>query len=220
MYQGRRSLPDMMDDEIKPKRNVEDAWLFPRISLDIIHELGRDLSDTYSEKSLTLPASMLPTVVTFKSTVRAANTRALRSPAYLASIRRRETAAISRMIDALPTIADSDQDFLTCVHEPYDHIQKLIDTLSSAEDHRDTEIEGNSCEILRQIRDTFTGSSWKAYRSRDVCAATLSVLKWLSTEDEITSEFVYRSLEELIAAGLSPATEIPVDDVEEEEISD
>lgn len=189
----------------------------PRLTHEIVHELGSDLGDSHAEKLVTVDPSPFPTKLHIKSTVRAVGARALRSAPYLASVRRRESRKIANLIAVLhakPTILD---DFVVWTHEPLDRIRSLLDTLSTAEQFRETEYEGNSCEILRQLRDTFLNLGWQSYLKEDVCAAAKSVLSKLATEDEITSEDVYASLDTLIDAGLSPSIGIPIDDDDEEE---
>ena len=210
----------LLEQEMHPSETVGTNWLSATIRRELVHELGADLSDSFMEQTINVAPSYFPTVVQIKSTLRAGGARALRSPAYLASVRRRECGMIGRLIASLAAKADMGDDFIAWTHEPLDRIRRLIDKLSSAEEYRETEFEGNSCEILRQLRDTFLGNGWKSYRSDSVCATALSVLKHLSTEDEITSNHVYGSLEKLLNAGLSPAIGILPGDGEEEEIPD
>jgi hypothetical protein len=196
------------------------TWISPTINREIIHELGSDLEDIQVEELLEVQPSHLSTFVHIKSSVKAIGARALRSAPYLASVRRREAGRIAKLVEDLSTKTRNLDDFIVWVHEPLDRIRRLIDNLSTAEEFRDTEHEGNSCEILRQIRDTFLKEGWHSYLKAEVCATTVSILKKLATEDDITSDDVYDSLDKLFDVGLNPSIGISSDDVEEETVSD
>ena len=198
----------------------DNNWLIPNFNHYLNHELSPDLEDSFIQESVTVLPSPFPTKVNISSTVRAVGARGLRSPPYLASIRRRECGQIARLIASLPQQAANNDDFIAWTHEPFDKIRSLLDKLSAAEECREIEYEGNSCEILRQLRDTFLGNGWKRYCKNNVCDKALYVLRQLATEEEITRDHVYDSLEKLLDAGLDPAIGITIDDVEEEEILD
>jgi hypothetical protein len=191
-----------------------------KILHEIIHELGPDLEDTSVQDFLTVEPSAIPTLVDIKSTVRARGARGFRSAPYLATVRRREAHKIAKLIEFLPLKATDEEVFIAWTHEPLDRIRGLIDRLSTAEEGRQTEFEGNSCEILRQLRDTFLEDRWQAYRQKSVSTAVASVLTRLATQDEITAADVYTSLDALLDAGLNPTIGIGTDNGEEEEILD
>jgi hypothetical protein len=193
------------------------GWMARKLRHEIIHELSAEPKDASIERSLMVGPSPVPTLVYIKSTIRAGGARALRSGPYLASARRYQAGKIAKLIASLPATAAKDDDFVAWVHEPLDRIRILIDKLSTAEEFREIEFEGNSCEILRHLRDTFLADGWQSYRQDGVCTAAVSVLNRLATQDEITSDDVYASLDTLLDAGLCPTIGIPPDDVDEEE---
>ncbi len=214
------TIGSAIGDEFYTETASSKRWLIPGIRREFIHELGYDLEDISQEYMVTVEPSSFKTNIHIKSTVRATGARALRSAPYLAAVRRREAKKIAELVASLPAITTDAEDFIAWAHEPLDRIRNLIDKLSTAEEFRETEFEGNSCEILRQLRDTFLGQGWQSYRDDCVCATTVSILNHLATEDEISSDNVYASLDKLLDAGLSPAIGIPRDDVDEEEIPD
>jgi hypothetical protein len=172
--------------------------------VDISHELGSSLEDRIEERNITVTPSVWPTTVVFKSSVVASGARALKSAEYLAANRRRQCAKIADLIGALQTHAQS-EDFAVWTHEPLGRIRSLIQGLSEAEEFSDPEHEGNACEILRQLRDTFLDGGWERYRDAEARDCAVEILQQLAAADEVSGEDASRTMDMLLDLGLNPA---------------
>ena len=192
-------------------------------SHDIYHEIGPMLQDQTVKKVIPIDRTDPPLEVHVRSHVLTRSTRALRSPAYLATIRRRGAGKIARLVAELEKYADSD-DFVAWTHQPLRQLRKLIQKLSDAEEYSDSEHEGNSCEILRQLRDTFLNSGWKRYRESGVRDTAVSILRHLAeaNQDDVTGENASIAMDRLLDLNLDPAVGFVWDDAEKEkeEVSD
>jgi hypothetical protein len=129
--------------------------------------------------------------------------RSLRSPEYLASVRRREAGSIADLVAALAEHV-SDEHFAVRTQEPLDRIRRLIEELSHAEEDSDPEHEENSCEILRQLRDTFLDNGWRRYGEPAVRDAAVNVLKRLADAEEVSADDAVHAQDGLLDLGLKP----------------
>lgn len=216
-FTSSESLPALFQPRVPAYTPSDISWHTPTLTREVVHELGSDFEDSQIDDVIKVGPSPFPTLVHFKSSVRTAGARALRSAPYLASVRRREANRIAKLISSLPTHAANADEFVAWVHEPLARIRTLLDTLTTAEQFRDAEFEGNSCEILRQLRDTFLNGGWQSYINAEARAAALSALRRLGAADEITRDDVYESLDKLLDAALNPSIGFAGDDAEEEE---
>jgi hypothetical protein len=185
-------------------------------TVDLYHEIGPQPEDLTIEKDVPIDQVSPPTLVRVKSHVIAHGARALKSPQYLATIRRRESGTIATLIEGLEAHADS-EDFGAWTHEPLERLRRLIHKLTEAEQFSDEEHEGNSCEILRQLRDTFLNTGWERYREQQVRESGLRILRRLAESDEVSADDCYWTMDELLELGLNPAAGTLLHYGEEEE---
>ncbi len=188
------------------------------LSMDISHELGTSLDDRTVERTAIVSPSVWPTKVIVTSSVVGGGARALKSPGYLATIRRRESGRIAGLIGALGTHAN-DEDLVVWTHEPLEKLRNLIHRLSEAEEFSELEHEGNSCEILRQLRDTFLDRGWERYRDAKVRALAVKILQKLASADEVSGDDASQTIDLLLDLGLNPAVGTLLQ-YAEEEVSD
>lgn len=168
------------------------------------HEIGSVPEDMSLERVVSVPPSTSITHVLFRSEVRATGARALRSPAYLAAVRRREAQTLLKLLDKLGNQTDS-PDFVVWTHEPLERLRRLIRTLSESEEFSYPRHEGNSTEILRQLRDSFLKSGWKRYREPEVREVARIALVKLADVDEVSADDAYRVGDQLLNLGIDPA---------------
>ncbi|MHC4398609.1 MAG: hypothetical protein ACYTG0_02915 [Planctomycetota bacterium] len=164
-------------------------------------ELGLPLEDQTAERVVDIDQA--PTRLLVKSHVRARGAKGLRSPQYLATIRRREAGKIGGLIAELATHEGS-EDFVAWTHEPLDELRRLIHRLTEAEEFSNPEHEGNSCEILRQLRDTLLNTGWERYQESAVRDAAVKILQHLATADEVSADDAYDAMNQLLDLDLNP----------------
>jgi hypothetical protein len=159
------------------------------VNVDITHELGTDsVGSTITKEHFVFPSNAV-TVVAVSSTVSTAP-KQMNSPEYLATIRRRKAARIENAIIGLEKRANRD-DFEAYTFKVVEDIRDLL--IQLAEVHR----EGNTREILRQIRDTFLDGGHEQYKKPHVRILVASVFQKLAEADEVTPEDVDRTWDEL-----------------------
>ncbi|HUT94885.1 MAG TPA: hypothetical protein VMY37_35835 [Thermoguttaceae bacterium] len=188
-------------------------------TVNLYHEIGPQPEDATIEQNVPIDQASPPSAVLIKSHVVAHGAKAFRSPAHVAAIRRRETRKIARLIEDLAARADS-EDFVVWTHEPLQKLRGLIHKLTEAEEFSDPEHEGNTCEILRQLRDTFLNRGWERYREPAVRGAAVAILQRLAVADEVSADDAYWAMDQLLELGLNPAAGTFFGDGEEEEIPD
>src|SRR5271166_6245439 len=127
----------------------------------IIHEIGADLVVGTILKEIFLFPSDTPTLVSIESRVVTEAARRINSPEYLASVRRRKSTRIKNMLAGLAKKARRD-DFEAFTFRVVEEIRELLVQLT------DILREGNTREILRQIRDTFLDGGHERYRDSKV----------------------------------------------------
>lgn len=188
--------------------------------VDIVHELSPQLENHTEQRVVDIDREYPPAKVLFISRVVTRGAKALRSPQYLATIRRRQAGKTARLIDGLAAHAES-EDFAAWTHEALETLRRLIHKLTEAEEFSDPEHEGNSCEILRQLRDTFLGTGWERYREPAVRDAAVSILQRLAAAEEVSAEDASSAMDTFLDLHLNPgAGMIGQDDQEEDEVPD
>ena len=130
---------------------------------------------------------------------------------YLATIRRRFAGKLSDLIESLGRHAES-EDFPLWTQQVLESLRESIQQLSAADELSNPEHEGNSCEILRQIRDTLLDCGWKRYREPQVRAAVVKILQGLVANDEVVAENAFDSTDQLLDLGLNPCVGMAWDD--------
>ncbi len=178
--------------------------------------VGIEFTDATVEKIVSIDRTSPPTEIVFRSHVVTSAIRGLKSPAYLASIRRRRSDKIARLILDLENHAN-ESGFAVWTQEPLDELRRLIQELSDAEEYAYPEREGNSCEVLRQVRDTFLNTGWERYRELAVRTGVSRVLQTLAKEDEITGGHADTVMDTLLDMDLNPSVGLSWNNVETEE---
>jgi hypothetical protein len=160
------------------------------VKVDIVHEVGVDFAGNTITRNQFVQPSETPTVVSVSSTVIATPSQQMNSPEYLAAVRRRKAARIRTAITRLEKRASRD-DFGAFTFKVVEDIRELL--IQLAEVHR----EGNTREILRQIRDTFLDGGHEQYKKPHVRILIASILQKLAEADEVTPEDVDQAWDEL-----------------------
>jgi hypothetical protein len=183
--------------------------------IELYHERGTTYEDQTIEQTITFVKP--PQSVTVRSHVKGRVADQLRSPTYLATVRRRLTKKIQGQIIDLASHASEDPGFATWTHGILEQLRIAIQKLSDAEEYAVPEHEGNSCEILRQVRDTLLNDGWMKYREPAVRKITAEILGRLAKADEVTSEDADWAFDQLLDAGLDPAVGPILPNVKEED---
>lgn len=168
-----------------------------REEIKVIHELGSDLMGGTIKKSRLIDTSKTPTLVTFESQVVTEAARCMNSPEYLSSVRRRTSGKIKNMLDSLARKAHRD-DFEAFTFRVVEEVRELLHQL------KDVRSEGNTREILRQVRDTFMDGGHERYRDPKARALVAEIFKRLAEADEVTPEDVDQVWDDLYDSGLAP----------------
>ena len=184
--------------------NVVDSKATGRapVVIDVTHELSVTGESTPSVKHLVVPPSDEPTVVEFRSRV-APLPSGIRSAAYIATVRRRKAATLAKQIEELRVHSDA-TDFHCYTARVFDSINQLIRTLSDNET-----TEGNACEMLRQIRDTFWDRGFQRFRTPDFRTEIRQLLDDIASADYVESEDAEDCRRRIRAFGATPVP--PVD---------
>lgn len=163
---------------------------------NITHELGPDLTSAPVERLLRIPPSKRSTLIRVRSTVAAGPAQRMRSPEYVATIRRRKSQAIREQLEALSRHTGRD-DFYMAVHPIVERIRDAISYLL------DFETEGNSREILRQLRDSMLDGNWDKYQVPEVRAVALGMISMLADKPEITAKDAFSTVDAFANFGIN-----------------
>jgi hypothetical protein len=180
-----------------------------RVDVTLFHEIGRHDSIAVLEQVEWLSPYPGRTAVHIRVQPTGDTRGVLSSPTYMAAIRRREASDIMKLIESLQTYAGV-VDFTAYTFPVIEKIKTLLNRLS------DAEREGNTREILRQLRNTFINGGWERYRISAARNTAIDVFRYLSNADEIVPEDVRRIFDELLNAGFEPVGVSLFDTTEEE----
>jgi hypothetical protein len=169
------------------------------VQIEVVHEIGSDLIGGTIRREHLIDPSDSPTLVSFASHVVSDATRRMNSPEYLATVRRRKCTKVMNNVASLAKKARRD-DFEAFTFKVIEEIRELLAQLT------DVQREGNTREILRQIRDTFLDGGHERYRDAKVRDMVASILVRLSEADEVTPDDVDQVWDELYDSGLSAPT--------------
>lgn len=183
--------------------------------VNLFHEWMPTPQDTIVEETIRIDRLAPPERIVVRSHVISHASNQLSSPEYLASVRRRRSAQIAKLIQDLEQHAQK-ADLPVWTHQPLDQLRFLIQQLSDAEQFRAPEHEGNSCEILRQVRDTFLGTGWEAYRKQTVRDGVVKILLRLSEATEVVADDTVTTMDELLDLDLNPSVGLRMSHGEEE----
>ena len=125
------------------------------------------------------------------------------SAAYLAALRRREADTLSKTVRNLTAHA-REEHFVAWTHEALESLRRAVQKLSDVEESAYQEHEGNACEILREVRDSFMNGGWQEYSNPDVANAVADILRKLAVADEVSAEDVETAMDTLLDLGLEP----------------
>ncbi len=183
--------------------SIEETKIASTTRRVVYHEFGSTLDDRVETATFEIDRQAPPDKVVFESHVSFSGRRVLRSPAYLASVRRREAGKIGTLVEALHQHIDKD-DFEIWTHQVLERLRKLIRTLSDAEEEVDVEHEGNSCEVFRQLRDTLLNTGWQRYRKGNVRLGVVKILQHLASAEEVTGDDASQAMDNLLDLNLDP----------------
>jgi hypothetical protein len=167
------------------------------ITIPVIHELGSDLRGGIIEKTRWLPPSVRPIVVKVESRVVAHAVLGGHSPEYFAAVRRRKCRTLCAAMEEL-TPHSAREDFAVCTYPVLKLVNDLLTTLN------DVSEEGNTREILRQLRNTLMNGGWNKYRDPSVRRIAVEILKGLAIAEEVLPQSVNESFDRLYAARMNP----------------
>jgi hypothetical protein len=167
------------------------------ITIPVIHELGSDLRGGIIESTRWLAPCKRPVIVRVESQVVTGAVQGGHSPEYLAAVRRRKCRALDAAVGGLTPHAGR-EDFAVCTYPVLNQINDLLTTLN------DASAEGNTREVLRQLRNTLMNGGWNKYRDPAVRRAAAEILNGLAEADEVLPQRVNESFDRLYAAGVNP----------------
>ncbi len=174
-------------------------------ALNITHELDLFVEqDETISKTFVLDTPTPKTKVAFKSHVSFRPPHLANSPAYLASLRRKGAEQIRKLVAGLASYAESEY-FAVYTQEVLIELKQLIRTIAKAEESRNPRSEANSCEILRQLRDSLLNDGWHEYRKPDVRHTVTNALRFLSEADTVTAAEAFKLGDSLLDLGIDPA---------------
>lgn len=176
-----------------------------KIEKSVFIELPVDLNPTTEKVSFSIEPTKKRTVVSANIYVTTAGAALVRTPAYVASVRRRRVKAIITQIADLAKHIDRD-DFTCFVFPILDSLRKL--SLSLFEHER---FEGNTLVILRYVSNTLLVPDDERLKEEQPRNVITSVLELLLTADEIDPSIVKKTFRMLHQGGLNPNARVVVD---------
>lgn len=128
------------------------------------------------------------------------------SDEYLAAKRRRQAQAIYQSFSELSQHFDS-EDFEAWTHRILDSVRHLLHALTKAQCQSKFKSEGNSCEVLRQIRDSLMRVGWKKYRDHAARKAAMQAIEPLTELQDVGPDIADNAFDILTDAGLEAVLE-------------
>jgi hypothetical protein len=191
--------PSIFQDWPEPSIAVATTGVadLPVLTIPVIHELGSDLKGGTIESTRLLPPSKRPVMIKVESRVVTEGLQRIQSSEYLATVRRRKSRALRDAIAGLARHAGR-EDFAVCTYPVLKQVNELLTTLNEASE------EGNTREILRQLRNTLMNGGWSRYRAPEVRRAAVEILNGLAEAEEVLPQRVDESFDRLHASGLNP----------------
>jgi hypothetical protein len=119
------------------------------------------------------------------------------SPEYLATVRRRKARALCNAVERLSQDAARD-DFAVCTYPVLKQVNELLTTLA------DASTEGNTREILRQLRNTLMNGGWNGYKDPAARATAVAILNHLAEAEDVLPKEADESFDRLSDVGLDP----------------
>ena len=165
--------------------------------VNIVHEVGVRAEDATAQRMIVVAPSALPTLVQIKSDVVARGARGIGSPVYMSVVRRRGARLLAEQVDGLHKFANR-EDFSTCTFPVLSRLNALLKSLENADQ------EGNSREVLRQVRSSIMNGGWESYRSSDVRHLVKSILEHLGDVEEVSAKDAHAAFNRLSGLSLDP----------------
>lgn len=152
-----------------------------KLSFNHVHELGVDNAGGTIQQTRIIPSSNRSTRIVLTSEMISTPAERMKSPEYLASIRRRTCSKIKEAVVSLAQKSDVD-DFEVYTFKPFNDTIELLARLSGVQS------EGNTREILRQIRDTFFDGGHERYRETEFRDLIAMIFQRLADAIEVTPD--------------------------------
>ncbi len=185
-----------------------------QVEIKLIHELGRYEKSYNNERVEVIAPSRVPTRVHVKWEFVGDTNKSLSSPVYMATLRRRKAKSIARMVSELAGYSER-TDFTAFTFPIIDQLKSFLSDLENAER------EGNTREILRQLRNSFLDGGWENYREPRARQSAIVVLSQLAEAESVSPENVKDAFKQFIRNNLNPVgLHIPDLETAEEEQED
>jgi hypothetical protein len=126
-----------------------------------------------------VPPSDTPTVVAIRSSVSSAAIHHLKSAVAVGVERRRQVLQIAKRLRELPQHAGR-QDFHAMAFPVFDLVRRVHQDLLRF-DH----FEGNTCMILRYLRNSLMDREWNRYKEQKVADAVANLFERISTLETV-----------------------------------
>ena len=191
-----RLRPDLSEGSLSASDVASFGVQTAQVEIDLIHEIGSDLVGGTIRRELIVDPSHKPTLVSVTSQVVTEAAWRLNSPQYIATVRRRKATKIKNAIASLAKKAGRN-DFEVFALKVVEEVRELLVQLT------DVQREGNTREILRQIRDTFLDGGYERYREATARDLVATILERLAEADEVTPDDVDQVWDELYDSGLA-----------------
>ncbi|MGO8691733.1 MAG: hypothetical protein ACLQLG_19095 [Thermoguttaceae bacterium] len=187
--------------------------------LSLAMDLDSDLGEKWFEFPHKFDQERLPSALLIKAHVYTTQPRKkMGSANYLATVRRREAGSAAKIVRNLASRATDDH-FIVWTEEALESLRRSVGVLADAEESAYPEHEGNACEVLREVRDSFLNGGWQKYREPGVAEAVAGILGKLAQADEVVADDVDAAMATLFDLGLEPGAGLACFN-EEEEVSD
>jgi|SRR5579864_451803 len=162
------------------------------------------------EQAITVSPSKKPTVVVARAQL-TAGAAALRSPEFYKAVRR---GALRKVIGLIRELESPSQERDFCVYT-FPIVEEISETLKRLTDSR---TEGNSREILRQLRDSLMDGGWEHYRNGESRKAVTVFLEKILSLDEVTPKQEGQFFDLLMSHGLMALPYIALENDQEKEV--
>jgi hypothetical protein len=147
---------------------------------------------------LMMPASAQPVALKVHSSISALTAQRLRSAAAVAIQRRRRCGQIATAVRELSAVSER-ADFHTFTFPIFDDVRSLHNLLLRSE-----ETEGNTCVILRYVRNSFMDGGWNHYRGEEVVKGVAAILDALAKSAEVAPAQARSAFTAIHSLGLRP----------------
>lgn len=172
---GQPSGPSTGTRRVSSKEFVALEWPGPKLQPE------PDSSEVSADKSFVSSPRGTPTIVRDFSASPSA-IRQIRSAAAVGVQRRRQVSEIAKHLRRLPDHAGR-QDFHSVAFPVFDMVRRTYQDLV-----RFDQYEGNTCMILRYVRNSLIDGGWNRYKEKAVAAAVADLLDRISKLETISRQ--------------------------------